>query len=88
VAALVEFGSRINKTAYPHQTVLALGIIAAMIAVATLWSGKSPEVAAPRPERAPSVYRRPPQVFNPYAGQQARRRRSAWGRLAAFWRRG
>ncbi|HEU5355420.1 MAG TPA: hypothetical protein VFU65_13205 [Actinocrinis sp.] len=59
--ALVEFGSRINRTAYPHQTVLALGIAAAMIAVATFWSGPTPapaQAAAPRP-RVPAIYRRP-----------------------------
>jgi len=88
VAALVEFGSRINRTAYPHQTVLALGIIAAMIAVATFWTGKSPGIAAPRPESAAPVYRRGPQVFNPYAGESARGRRSEWVRLSARWRRG
>jgi hypothetical protein len=46
---LVEFGSRINRTAYPHETVLALGVIGAMIAIATFWSGKSPAAAPPPP---------------------------------------
>jgi len=81
---LVEFGSRINNTAYPHETVLALGVIGAMIAIATFWSGKSPAVAppappppsAPRPrprarrERVAPAYRRAPELFDPFTGQR------------------
>ena len=84
--ALVEFGSRINRTAYPHQTVLALGIIGAMIAVATFWSGKSPTVAPPPPERVTAAYRRGPEVFDPYTGQRLRKQRSARLTPSALWR--
>lgn len=85
--ALVEFGSRINKTAYPHQTVYALGIIGAMIAVATFWSGKSPTVAPPPPPaRVPASYRRGPEVFDPYTGQRLRKQRSARLSPSAIWR--
>ncbi len=74
--ALVEFGSRITKTAYPHQTLLALGIAAAMIAVATFWSGKSPAAPAIPPARAP--YRRGPELFDPFTGQRLRQQRNSW----------
>jgi len=65
---LVEFGSRINNTAYPHETVLALGVIAAMIAIATFWSGKSPAVAPPPPPPpSPRPTPRPRQRAQPRA---------------------
>ena len=82
---LVEFGSRITKTAYPHETVLALGLIGAMIAVATFWSGKSP-APAPRPGRVAPVYRRGPELFDPYTGQRLRKQRSARLTPSAIWR--
>jgi hypothetical protein len=74
--ALIEFGSRITKTAYPHQTLLALGITAAMIAVATFWSGKSP--AAPAIPSPRATYRRGPGLFDPYTGQRLQQQRSSW----------
>lgn len=122
---LVEFGSRINRTAYPHQTVLALGIIGAMIAVATFWSGKSPAVAPPPPpppsqpprsqtrpqtrsrprspqprrqpqpqrqpqrERFAPAYRRGPELFDPFSGQQVQqqqKQRTARLTPSALWR--
>lgn len=49
--AVVEFGSRINRTNYPQQTLLGLGVAAAMILVATFWSPKEPK--APDVPRAP-----------------------------------
>ena len=82
VVALVEFGSRINKTAYPHQTVLALGITAAMIAVATFWSGP----AAPPPPKAAPAYRRGPELFDPYTGRRLQhRQRGTWSRFTTLW---
>jgi hypothetical protein len=89
---VVEFGSRINKTAYPHQTVLALGLAGAMILVATFWKGDVPDAprapAAPRPPRqAAAAYRRGPQ-FDPYTGRRLAVKRTAWGTLTEFWRRG
>ena len=83
--AVVEFGSRINRTAYPKQTVLALGIAGAMIAIATFWTPRSAGVAA-RPERAAPVYRRGPEVFDPYTGRRLRQQRSAWPAPSALWR--
>jgi hypothetical protein len=81
--ALVEFGSRINRTAYPHDTVLALGITGAMIAVATFWSGPAP--AAAPPPQAPT-YRRRPELFDPYTGQRLQRKtRSTWAPLSTLW---
>ena len=78
--ALVEFGSRINKTAYPHETAYALGIIGAMIAVATFWSGKSPTVAPPPPpERVTAAYRRGKAGIRPRRGGWWRGRRPAAG---------
>lgn len=83
IAALIEFGSRINRTAYPHQTVLALGITGAMIAVATFWTGP----AAPAPPEPPAaVYRRGPETFGPYAGgRRPQRRGGARSALSTFW---
>lgn len=85
---LVEFGSRITKTAYPHQTVLALGIIAAMIAVATFWSGKSPAVVAPPPppQRFAPAYRPGPELFDPFTGKRLPKQRSARLSPSALWR--
>ncbi len=82
VAALVEFGSRINRTAYPHQTVLALGIIGAMSAVATFWQGPD----APAPKATGAAYRRGPELFDPYTGRRVQqKRRSTWSPLSALW---
>lgn len=66
VVAFFEFASRINKTAYPHQTVLALGVIAAMLAIATFWTPRTPAAptapaAPPPPFGFPVPYRQPRQ---------------------------
>lgn len=82
--AVVEFGSRINKTAYPKQTVLVLGIAAAMIAIATFWTPRTPKAAAPPP--MPAAYRRGPQLFDPYTGKPLRRQRDTSPSLSAVWR--
>jgi hypothetical protein len=84
---LVEFGSRMTKTAYPKQTVLALGIIAAMIAIATFWTPRSQVVAPPpAPRPAAPAYRRGPQVFDPYTGRRLRKERNAWSAPSTVWR--
>ena len=86
LAAVVEFGSRINRTGYPQQTVLALGLAGVMIAVATFWTGKYPQSSARPPEDVPFGYPRGPQSFSPYARQKARKRRSGWEMASALWR--
>ncbi len=85
LVALVEFGSRINNTAYPKPTVLALGITAAMLAVATFWTGKTPGVPAPPPQGFPTAYRGPGQ-FNPYTGKKLRKQRGSRISASAVWR--
>ncbi len=86
--AFFEFASRINTTTYPRPTVLALGVIAAMLAVATFWTGKSP--AAPTPPPPPSgfspTYRKGPQLFDPYTGRRLQSRRTGWSPTSALWR--
>lgn len=85
--ALLEFGSRITKTGYPKPTVLAFGIIAAMIAIATFWTPKSQAVAPPVPPRpAAPVYRRGPQAFDPYTGRRLRKERNARPAPSTVWR--
>lgn len=90
IAALVEFGWRINTTAYPHQTVLALGVIAAMLIVAQFWTGRVPKApAAPPPPSLPAMYRRGPELFDPYTGRrlpQRQRRGALSGVPSALWR--
>lgn len=83
--AIVEFGSRINKTDYPKQTVLVLGIAAAMIAIATFWTPRTPKAAAP-PPAMPAAYRRGPQLFDPYTGRPLRKEQATGPSLSAFWR--
>ncbi len=83
--AVVEFGSRINRTGYPHQTVLALGLAGAMIAVATFWSGPAPAAPTP-PKAATAAYRRGPELFDPYTGRRLpQRKRGARAPLSALW---
>lgn len=92
IAALVEFGWRINTTAYQRQTVLALGVIAAMLIVAQFWTGrvpKAPRAPAAPPPSVPLIYRRGPELFDPYTGRRLpqRQRRGAWsGVSSALWR--
>jgi hypothetical protein len=92
--AIVEFGSRINETAYPRQALVALGIAGAMILIATFWGDDAPVTrTAPRPRTAPKPrsapkYRPGPQVFDPFTGKPPRTqrtRRSAWPAIAAMW---
>lgn len=52
--AVIEFGSRITKTAYPKQTLIALGVSAAMIAIATFWTPRSAATAPPAPPVSPA----------------------------------
>lgn len=83
--AMVEFGSRINKTAYPHETVFALGIAGAMIAVATFWSGPDTPTH-PEPDRVAAAYRRAPQLFDPYTGRRLpQKKRGAWAPISGLW---
>lgn len=81
-AAIVEFGARINKTAYPRQVLLALGIAGAMIVIQTFWVGKTPQTrpTAPPPGIAPGFRRgsraprapRLPEMFDPFTGAPLR----------------
>jgi hypothetical protein len=94
--ALVEFGYRINKTAYPHQTVYALGLIAAIIAIATFWTPRYQQPTAPPPpprptppaayRRRPERSRRGPERFDPYSGRPLPQQRDARVTPAKVWR--
>lgn len=79
--AVVEFGSRINKTSYPQETLVGLGLAAAMFLVATFWAPKEPKAPdAPRDRAVPRLSSRPrsrasrgprrqgaaPRMFDPY----------------------
>ena len=85
LVALVEFGSRITRTAYPKPTLLGLGVTAAMLAVATFWTGKTPGVAAP-PQSFPPAYGRGPGQFDPYTGKRLRKQRGSRVSPSALWR--
>lgn len=95
--AIVEFGSRINKTAYPREALVALGIAGAMILIGTFWGDDSPvapTTPVPRPRIAPrsrtAPKYRPPQVFDPFTGrplQTPQARRGARPTLSAIWQR-
>ncbi len=101
--AIVEFGSRLNRTAYPREALVALGIAGAMILIGTFWGDDSPEAPAtplPRPRIAPrsrgaarsrtAPKYRPPQVFDPFSGrppQPQQARRGARPTLSAIWQR-
>jgi hypothetical protein len=96
--AVVEFGSRIDKTSYPRQTLVGLGLAAAMFLVATFWAPKEPQAPdAPR-DRAPRLPSRQrsrasrrgsaPRVFDPYGRSrpqaQARPQRGGWVTISAL----